>query len=139
MSRPWENEELREADERFSSGRWVGYWEQRGRLGRMELDLTFGGGKLFGDGRDLVGDFVLSGSYDNPTGVCSIHKAYLGRHGVDYDGGACAEGIRGLWKIKYLDGHVTESGVFHIWPQASGDMAHATAAAEAEIPVGSPN
>lgn len=129
MARPWEDEALREEDERFPSGRWVGYWEQRGRLGRMELDITFGGGKLFGDGRDMVGDFVISGSYNNAKGECFFHKAYLGRHGIEYDGWAYAEGIRGVWRIMRADGCVEGLGVFHIWPLAHGDINHLTTAA----------
>lgn len=134
MSRPWENENLRETDDRFPSGRWVGYWEQTGRLGKMELDLTFGGGKLFGDGRDLVGDFVLSGSYNHETGACTLHKAYLGRHGVDYDGEAHVEGIRGIWRIRHTDNRLNDAGLFHIWPLNNGSDIAATAEAHATVP-----
>ncbi len=129
MARPWEDEALREDDERFPSGRWNGYWEQRGRLGRMELDMTFGGGRLFGDGRDLVGDFVLSGSYSSAQGQCVFHKAYLGQHGIEYDGWAYVEGILGIWRIMRADGRVESLGVFHIWPVAHGDLNQLTTAA----------
>jgi len=133
MQRPWQNEDASfEADPRFPSGRWVGYWRQDGRAGRMQLDITFGGGRLFGDGRDLVGDFVLSGSYNCRTGTCTMHKAYLGQHGVDYDGTATGDGIRGLWRIIGDNSAelLGDAGPFHIWPAAAGDGLALVTAAE---------
>jgi hypothetical protein len=134
--RPWENDELRESDGRFPSGRWVGYWVQESRRGRMQLDLTFGNGRLFGDGRDWVGDFVLSGGYDPSTGKVSMHKAYLGCHGVDYDGRAGATGIRGTWQIvDPQTGAIDSTGPFHIWPAGSGGGVERSLQAEAPAPV----
>lgn len=124
---PWSDETFREPDPRFPSGRWAGFWSQDGRRGRMSLDLTFANGKLFGDGRDRVGDFVLSGQYDTRTGACSIHKAYLGQHGVEYEGCATSQGIRGDWRI-HIPRVMLETGPFHIWPVSSSGDAELSAA-----------
>lgn len=118
--RAWEDEALRESDERFPSGRWGGYWLQGSQRGRMELDLQFQGGRIFGDGRDRVGDFVVSGSYDGVGGGCSLHKAYLGQHTVEYDGIGSADGIRGAWTIAGAPGRPGARGGFHIWPIGAG-------------------
>lgn len=133
--RPWDNENLREMDQRFPSGRWAGYWMQLGRRGTMQLHLTFAGGRLFGDGRDAIGDFVLSGAYHCTDGRVSMHKAYLGHHGVEYDGVAGEGGIRGVWTIVEpgTDG-VDASGPFHIWPVAPGAGVQRTLHAEEPAP-----
>lgn len=121
-ARPWENESAREADGRFPSGRWVGFWRQEIYRGRMELDITFANGRLFGDGRDCVGDFVLSGHYNGETGKCSILKAYLGQHDVEYDGKAAGDGIRGVWRIRDPETkRFAYAGPFHIWPSSFED------------------
>jgi len=118
--RAWQDEDVREPDRRFPSGRWGGYWIQVGRRGTMELDLQFQNGRVFGDGRDKVGDFVVSGTYRPETGTCELHKAYLGQHTVDYDGVGSADGIRGAWTIVESDGLGVTRGTFHIWPIGSG-------------------
>lgn len=106
-----------ELDGRFPSGRWAGWWQQLSTRGRMELDLSFARGRICGDGRDWVGAFVLSGSYDPAIGACTLLKSYLGQHDVDYDGVASTNGIRGTWRLidrqtrKFVD-----FGPFHIWP-----------------------
>ncbi|MBK8914319.1 MAG: hypothetical protein IPM64_06895 [Phycisphaerales bacterium] len=117
----WRDDSLRESDARFPSGRWVGYWRQESHQGRMQLDITFGNGRLFGDGRDFVGDFTLSGSYCTQSGRCTIHKTYLGQHDVHYDGTASARGIAGSWEIHDADEPAMNSrGPFHIWPVGPG-------------------
>lgn len=119
-TRPWQDESAREGDARFPSGRWVGFWRQDIYRGRMELDITFGAGRLFGDGRDCIGDFVLSGHYDGQTGKCCILKAYLGQHEVEYDGTATADGIRGVWRIRdSKTKRFMDAGPFHIWPASA--------------------
>jgi hypothetical protein len=136
MSEPaWHDESLREPDERFPSGRWTGYWRQGALRGRMQLDLTFGGGRVFGEGRDCIGDFVISGGYDLQSARCAIHKAYLGQHGVEYEGVAGADGIRGSWQILDSATHrVESSGPFHIWPLGGTDGAALETAAEVTAP-----
>lgn len=98
----------------------------------MQLDINFHSGRLFGDGRDFVGDFVLSGTYDTQSGRVQMHKAYLGQHEVIYDGAAGADGIRGTWCIRdQEDGAVQSNGPFHIWPIGPGDSQYLeTAVAE---------
>ncbi|MFN0137665.1 MAG: hypothetical protein ACKVS9_16290 [Phycisphaerae bacterium] len=133
----WNDDQALEADPRFRSGRWIGYWRQDSKAGKMELSLTFGGGRLFGEGRDLVGDFVLSGSYNCQTGTCTIHKAYLGQHGVDYDGAAHGDGIRGSWRILSPEsGLLGDAGPFHIWPIGDGEGLALETATEIRIPLG---
>ena len=129
---PHADDPPRETDPRFPSGRWRGYFEQSGRRTRMELDLTFSRGRLFGDGRDAIGDFVLSGVYDCASGACELLKTYLGQHAVEYSGRA-ARGIAGTWTLPDAarEPGVT-TGPFHIWPiaagEASADHAHAALA-----------
>lgn len=121
MANPWADEQPNECDARFPSGRWTGYWAQEGQQGRMSLHITFAAGRLFGDGRDLVGDFMLSGRYDLQTGRCFMHKTYLGQHEVVYEGQAGPAGIRGGWAIHdQQDGSLQTSGPFHIWPLGHG-------------------
>jgi hypothetical protein len=126
------DEFLSEIDSRFPSGRWAGYWEQDGRRARMKLDLRFAGGKLTGDGRDVVGEFVLSGGYETKSGKCGMCKTYLGQHDVDYAGLAAHDGIRGLWRIAIAIDELQfeDSGCFHIWPVGRGAGEELTTAAE---------
>ncbi|MFO0838089.1 MAG: hypothetical protein U1D55_06135 [Phycisphaerae bacterium] len=128
--RPWENEQEREADARFPTGRWAGWWRQHRARGRMQLDLMFASGRVVGDGRDWVGDFVISGGYDAKSGRVWIRKAYLGRHELDYDGAASADGIRGNWRLCPLPDGGVDSGPFRIWPigAASADQLRESAA-----------
>ncbi len=132
-----EAEPPRESDPRFPSGRWHGWFAQDGHRTRMELDLVFSRGRLFGDGRDAVGDFVLSGGYDCTSGACELHKAYLGQHTVEYAGQAAARGIAGAWQ---LTGAPPEPGIttgpFRIWPAASGVAEGLVVEAEVAAPVG---
>ena len=123
VARAWQNESVREVDARFPSGFWTGYWQQRGRRGRMEMGLTFAGGKLFGEGRDAVGDFAVSGGYDAERGHCAMLKTYLGQHDVHYDGRAAEKGIVGIWRIVYPD-RTIDAGDFHIWPVGRGGTTH---------------
>lgn len=126
------DEPIRETDSRFPSGRWAGSWEQDGRRARMKLDLSFADGRLTGDGRDVVGDFVLGGGYNTKSGKCGMCKTYLGQHDVDYDGHATGDGIRGMWRIAYAIGEIRceDAGSFHIWPVGRGADEELTVAAE---------
>ena len=126
------DEPIRATDSRFPSGRWAGYWEQDGQRARMKLDLSFADGRLIGDGRDVVGDFVLSGAYDMESGKCGMCKTYLGQHDVDYDGRAGGDGIRGRWRIAYAteEAQYEDAGPFHIWPIGSGAGEELTVGAE---------
>ncbi|MFI5379424.1 MAG: hypothetical protein ACHRHE_09005, partial [Tepidisphaerales bacterium] len=63
-----ETPEALETDERFPSGEWTGFWMQRsiyrGERSWMELQLTFAGGNVRGEGRDRLGEFTILGRYD---------------------------------------------------------------------------
>ena len=54
-----------EQDDRFPSGKWVGFFLQPMIPGRheMELILTFSKGTLDGEGRDKIGRFLIKGRY----------------------------------------------------------------------------
>lgn len=107
-----------EPDPRFPSGEWVGFFLQRelfaGRV-RMEIHLTFSEGVLEGEGRDVVGDFTLRGTYDTDSGDVSMHKQYTGAHSVHYRGCNEGRGIWGVWEIAAM------RGGFHIWPKEMPD------------------
>lgn len=111
-----------ETDSRFPSGRWLGYFLQRCLVGEqdMELQLTFANGKLRGEGRDFVGEFVLSGDYSLESGECSWWKQYVGQHNVHYKGVNEGQGIWGVWQIVYF-GRVLDHEGFHIWPEGMAD------------------
>ena len=135
-----------ETDPRFPSGPWVGFFIQKHPpLGRheMELALTFRAGVMQGDGRDLVGTFVIIGRYDLGDGHCDWTKYYLGRHEVYYDGFNEGKGIWGGWRIPAQGGAPELRGGFYIWPKGTPDptnshLAEAISlepAVEAEEPV----
>ena len=65
-----------ETDPRFPSGKWVGFFLDRRLPGRhqMEMTLTFTGGRLNGTGRDRVGKFTFTGTYDVADGKCEWVK-----------------------------------------------------------------
>ena len=85
----------------YPSGLWRGYWEQRafGRQPMNDFMLRFAGGEVQGEGRDIVGRFTVSGSYDERGNVVLL-KQYLGKHRVLYRGVYDGEGtIFGTWSI----------------------------------------
>jgi hypothetical protein len=108
-----------ETDSRFPSGPWKGFWLQRGLEGRqwMHLTLEFVNGRVVGEGRDGVGEFVIRGSYELGEGRCTLTKSYPGSHDVDYRGANEGDGkwLWGLWRIR------SETGGFHLWPKGEPD------------------
>ena len=85
----------------FPRGRWRGWWEQEshGRQWMDPLELESDGVHLSGSGVDMVGPFVFRG-LQNPDGMISLVKQYLGQHAVTYTGRAEGEGaIVGVWNI----------------------------------------
>ncbi len=110
-----------EADDRFPSGKWVGFFLDRRLPGKhqMELNLAFAAGRMTGEGRDRVGEFVVAGSYDTKTGECLFAKQYVKAHGIAYRGFNEGKGIWGTWELKW--GVLVFSGGFHIWPEGMGD------------------
>jgi hypothetical protein len=128
-----------ETDPRFPSGPWVGFFLQpyppTGKQW-MELRLKFRGGLLAGEGRDIVGEFVVSGQYDVADGRCSWTKTYRGKHDVSYSGFNEGKGIWGTWEIPPRPPlNIRLRGGFHIWPEGMGDPTNSSLAAEADLPV----
>src|SRR4051794_26498750 len=105
-----------EADSRFPSGRWEGYFLQKQIPGKhqMELMLSFADGQMTGQGRDWVGTFTIDGRYDLQTGECWWHKRYVGKHHVYYRGYNEGRGIWGSWEISANQNFGTKlTGGFH--------------------------
>jgi hypothetical protein len=123
-----------ETDSRFPSGLWTGYFLQKqlpaGRH-QMELVLTFANDRMTGEGRDLVGAFVIDGFYSVQDGQCRWTKRYVGKHEVYYKGFNEGKGIWGTWEIP-----PDLRGGFHIWPEGMPDpnSSHLTEKAEAPAP-----
>ena len=92
-------------DIRFPSGRWLGVWwnGKRGSLCSMWLEAAFTEGAIAGTGFDLIGDFVISGSYVL-GGDCSFVKTYHFGHAVRYIGRHMRDGdragISGNWFVE---------------------------------------
>jgi len=107
-----------ESDPRFPSGPWCGFFLMSHLPGRhqMELQLTFRRGMMTGEGRDLIGPFLIRGRYQTDDGQCWWTKRYLGKHDVAYKGYNEGKGIWGLWEIP-----PSWKGGFHIWPEGMGD------------------
>ena len=91
----------------------------------MDLDLTFGGGRMSGGGNDDVGQFLIKGQYDAQSLECWWTKSYVGAHDVFYRGFREGKGIWGTWEIT-----VQDHGGFHIWPKRVGEGEMETTAAE---------
>jgi hypothetical protein len=121
-----------EADPRFPSGPWTGYFLQDIHPGRnqMDLHLTFRQGQMSGDGRDLIGPFIIAGRYQISDGQCWWHKRYLGKHDVFYKGYNEGKGIWGVWEIP-----PQQRGGFHIWPEGMGDPTQQRLSAAADPPL----
>src|SRR5262245_33233040 len=108
-----------EPDSRFPSGPWTGFFLQPRRPpGKhwMALQLTFSECSMRGEGRDLIGRFIITGRYSVEDGKCRWTKKYLGQHDVHYEGYNEGRGIWGFWFIP-----PSFRGGFHIWPEAMGD------------------
>jgi hypothetical protein len=82
----------------------------------MELHLDFRQGVMTGEGRDMIGQFLIRGKYELENGKCIWTKRYIGKHDVAYNGYNEGKGIWGVWEIP-----PTWRGGFHIWPTAMGD------------------
>ena len=117
--RSYEKQPEAEIDPRFPSGEWKGFYLQQSVQGRqwMTLAMQFAQGEVSGEGRDLVGQFTLKGSYDLADGRCLLTKTYPGSHQVIYEGSNEGDGkwLWGLWRIG------AESGGFHLWPKGEPD------------------
>jgi hypothetical protein len=101
----------------------------------MELHLTFQQGRMTGDGRDYVGDFIVHGQYSLGDGRCYWTKRYLGKHDVFYHGYNEGKGIWGVWEIPATRESVGLRGGFHIWPEGMSDPTHLHLSEQAETPI----
>lgn len=139
MTTPEESPVENETDPRFPSGPWRGFFLQRIFAGKhwMELELTFRNGRLNGSGRDWVGKFVMSGRYDLDSGKAWIHKHYIGKHEIYYQGYNEGKGIWGTWEWPE---DTANRGGFHIWPVGLGidDGTRLHEAIEEPVAVGAP-
>ena len=124
-----------EVDDRFPSGRWIGFFLQKGFRGRqsMELVLRFSEGIIHGEGRDPVGEFLIRGRYETADGRCHWHKRYIGQHDVFYRGFNEGKGIWGVWEIR-SDWFSDRDG-FQIWPEGMADPTQQRDSASEELPV----
>src|SRR5439155_21553218 len=54
----------------YPSGTWEGFWYQEafGRQPMTAFTLNFVGGRITGEGRDVVGRFTYAGEYEEATG-----------------------------------------------------------------------
>jgi hypothetical protein len=125
-------EPLSETDPRFPSGPWRGFFLMAHLPGRhqMELQLTFRQGVMTGEGRDMIGPFLIRGRYNTDDGKCRWTKRYIEKHDVAYHGYNEGKGIWGLWEIP-----PTWRGGFHIWPEAMGDPTNPKLAEAIDEPV----
>jgi hypothetical protein len=126
-----------EADPRFPSGPWTGFYlmpHTGKRRHPTSLRLSFAHGQMSGGGRDAVGAFTVKGSYDLTTGKCTWIKQYIGKHAVYYSGYNEGKGIWGTWDIPQ-PGTMPWRGGFHIWPEAFGDPTQPSREEEADPPV----
>jgi hypothetical protein len=127
-----------ESDPRFPSGPWVGFFTQPIIPGKhlMELRLQFRQGVIDGEGRDWVGEFLISGRYTLDDGKCHWTKSYLGRHDVYYKGYNEGKGIWGTWEIPPNENSGLHwTGGFYIWPEGMPDPTQQTLSEEADIPI----
>lgn len=120
-----------ESDPRFPSESWIGFWIQRS-MGKQATSIAFrfSDGKISGEGRDIVGKFTFSGTYDLNSGRCLMTKQYLGAHQVHYEG--VCEGrdlwLWGMWNIRH------HRGGFHLWPEGEPDPTQKRLREEIDIP-----
>lgn len=96
----------------FPSGPWTGFYNygRSTRKHRMDLVMTFADHTVSGDGSDDIGEFVITGRFDETSREYYWTKAYFAGHDVYYRGYREGKGIWGLWELP------SESGGFHIWP-----------------------
>lgn len=125
-----------ETDPRFPSGNWAGFYlmpHTGQKRHQTELVLNFLNGRMWGDGQDKVGKFVIEGRYTLDDGKAHWLKTYIGKHFVQYSGYNEGKGIWGIWEIP-SDVSVNWRGGFHIWPVGSGSHSDDSLKAELNVP-----
>lgn len=115
----------------FPSGPWTGFYNygSSARKHRMDLVLTFADRAVSGDGCDDIGQFLVSGRFDDTNGECYWTKTYVGGHDVYYRGFREGKGIWGLWEL------TVDSGGFHIWPRGEEECEQEHESAEEPRPL----
>lgn len=121
-----------ESDPRFPSGPWQGFFLMTHLPGRhrMDLHLSFRQGAMEGEGRDMIGTFLIRGKYKIEDGRCTWTKRYISKHDVAYQGYNEGKGIWGVWEIP-----PSWRGGFHIWPTAMGDPTSPKLAESIDVPI----
>lgn len=112
-----------ETDPRFPSGKWAGFYlmpHTNNKRHPTELVLNFLNSRMWGEGQDQVGKFVIEGKYSLADGKAHWLKTYIGKHNVHYSGYNEGKGIWGLWEIPNNLG-INWKGGFHIWPEGVGE------------------
>jgi len=128
-----------ETDPRFPSGKWAGFFlmpHTGAKRHPTELTLSFVKGRMWGDGRDFVGKFIVEGKYEVGDGKCHWIKTYISKHHVYYQGYNEGKGIWGVWEIPNQAGPAWKGG-FHIWPEGLGAGSDPSLSESAEVPVDS--
>lgn len=69
---------------------WIAQYEQYGtwhdmKFTQINVDAR-PGGLIKASGTDEVGDFVFEGSFSPNNPECRIHKQYVGKHSIYYQG-----------------------------------------------------
>ena len=101
----------------------------------MELRLNFHAGAIAGEGRDVVGPFLIRGRYDLTDGRCHWQKRYIAKHDVFYKGFNEGKGIWGTWEIPTTVDPTFQTGGFHIWPEGMPDPTEPALSEQADLPI----
>lgn len=115
------------------SGAWEGFYcySYAPTQHKMEIELSFKKGKVFGSGVDDINYFSWKGDYSLDTFKLHMVKTYPS-HTVDYNGDIDENGIWGSWSLKGKYGNLT--GGFHIWPKKQqSEEAEATLKEEIKV------
>ncbi len=111
-----------ETDPRFPSGKWGGFYlmpHTGQKRHQTECVLNFHSGRMWGDGQDKVGKFIIEGKYNLEDGKAHWLKTYISKHTVHYNGYNEGKGIWGIWEIPNTL-NINWRGGFHIWPEGVG-------------------
>ena len=125
-----------ETDPRFPSGKWAGFYlmpHTANKRHPTELILNFFNGRMWGEGQDKVGKFIIEGKYTLDDGKARWLKTYIAKHTVHYDGYNEGKGIWGMWEIPNTLG-INWKGGFHIWPDGVGQSGDASLKAAIDTP-----
>jgi hypothetical protein len=100
-------------DLRDASGPWSGFYQQARQRGDMKLLLTIAEDRVLGAGDDIIGPFLINGTYERATEKVKFVKNYA-THQVRYSGKWDGAVIHGRWTI--TNELFRTWGQFEIWP-----------------------